>query len=313
MALRRALPSANSVFVFEAAARNLSFTKAAAELNVTQSAVSRMVSRLEAHIGARLFLRASSGLDLTEDGRQLYHAVTGSFQRIEIAIEEIRARRGEAGSVNVSLSPAFAMHWFMPRLERFQAALPEIDLRFQLVRGEPVGPFEDVDFAIRYDLAPDAQQDVWALAPEAVVPVCSPAYLAAQGALDAGGGGHTLIHLTGATRIPWRRYLDAADFAPRGTPKSLMLSDYALVVQAALAGRGVALGWWHVAAHELQQGQLVPAARHVLRTGRDYVLAASTRRPMRKPAARARDWLIAEMRQMLAASPLGKARPRRAR
>ena len=98
MTLRRSLPSANAIFVFEAAARSLSFTGAAVELNVTQSAVSRMIARLEAHIDTKLFIRSATGIELTDDGRQLYHAVTGSFQHIEMAIEAIRARHGDCGT-----------------------------------------------------------------------------------------------------------------------------------------------------------------------------------------------------------------------
>ena len=85
--LRRLLPSASALFVFEAAARYLSFTRDAAELNVTQSAVSRMIARLEAHLDTKLFIRTTTGLELSEDGRHLYNAVTGSFQHMEIAIE----------------------------------------------------------------------------------------------------------------------------------------------------------------------------------------------------------------------------------
>src|SRR5262249_10294996 len=97
--LRRLVPSANALFVFEAAARYLSFTQAAGELSVTQSAVSRMIARFEAHLGAKLFHRAPTGIELTEEGRQLYAAVTSSFQRVEMAIEDIRTQHGEQGTV----------------------------------------------------------------------------------------------------------------------------------------------------------------------------------------------------------------------
>lgn len=295
--LRRSLPSANALFVFEAAARFLSFTRAAAELNVTQSAVSRMIARLEAHLEAKLFIRTATGIELTDDGRQLYHAVTGSFQHIEMAIEAIRARHGGGGMVTLSLSSAFAMHWIMPRLDRFQALHPGIDLRFQLVRGEPIGPVEDVDFAIRYNFPRDADHESWPLMAEKVLPVCSPAYLAAHGPLAHGPdlGRHTLVHLSGSTRIPWSRYLAEFDYAPPTGSRSLTFSDYSLVIQAAISGRGVALGWWHVVAHELAQKELVPAAPEILETGNHYYLVASNRRPLRDPAILVRDWLLAEM------------------
>ncbi|WP_374654717.1 LysR substrate-binding domain-containing protein [Dongia sp.] len=300
MTLRRSLPSANALFVFEAAARLMSFTRAALELNVTQSAVSRMIGRLEAHIESKLFIRTPTGIELSEDGRELYHAVTGSFQHIEMAIESIRARHGAGGTVTISLSAAFAMHWFMPRLERFQAEFPSIDLRFQLVRGEPTGPFEDVDFAVRYNLPEDANHHSWLLMEETVMAVCSAAYLASHGALgsDADLSRHTLVHLSGSTRIPWQRFLAEANYPAQFAGRNLTFSDYSLVVQAALGGRGIALGWGHVVAHELQQKELVQAAPFVLKTGNGYFLVATARRPLRDPAILVRDWLLSEMQEL---------------
>lgn len=295
--LRRLLPSASALFVFEAAARYLSFTRAAAELNVTQSAVSRMIARLEAHLDTKLFIRSTSGLELSEDGRQLYQAVTGSFQHMEIAIEDIRAKHGDAGTVTLSISSAFAMHWVMPRLDSFQARFPNIDLRFQLVRGEPIGPIEDVDLAIRYNLAADNDQRRWPLMEELVLPVCSPSYLAAHGTLDdcRDLNGHVLAHLSGSIRVPWSRYLAEFDYPSPAGSRSLTFSDYTLVIQAAVSGRGVALGWWHVVAHALLQKELVPACRNTLRTGQSYYLVATSKRPLRKPAELVRDWLLSEM------------------
>lgn len=295
--LRKLLPSPNAIFMFEAAARHLNFTYAAREFNVTQSAVSRMIARLEAHLGIRLFLRSPAGIELTEDGRLLYQAVGHGFQHIEMALDDIRARQGEGGTVNFSVSSAFAMHWFMPRFDRFQKACPGIDLRFQLVRGEPIGPIEDVDLAIRYNESANAAQHSWDLMEEVVLPVCSPEYLAEYGSLDDGGdfSRHTFAHLSGATRIPWPSYLSTFGYPSPAGSRTLTFSDYNLVVQAALRGRGVALGWWHVVAHELQQKGLVPAGRHELRTGKNYNLVATASRPLREPARQVKDWLLSEM------------------
>jgi DNA-binding transcriptional LysR family regulator len=303
--LRRLLPSASALFVFEAAARYLSFTRAANELNVTQSAVSRMIHRLEVHLDTKLFLRNATGIELTEDGRQLYREVTGGFQRIEIALEDICAKHGDEGTVTLSLSSAFATHWFMPRLEQFQERFPRIDLRFQLVCGEPTGSVEDVDFAVRYNAEEDVDHQRWPLMDEEVIPVCSPAYLAAHGDLDSCSdlSGHTLAHLSGSIRIPWSHYLAAFDYPPLAGSRSLTFS-----------GRGIALGWWHVVAYELLQKMLVPAASGVLRTGRSYSLVASNSRALRKPAVLVRDWLLEEMareRRQLSGVGLAPARARR--
>lgn len=295
--LRRLLPSANALLVFESAARHLSFTRAAAELSVTQSAVSRMISRFESHIGLPLFQRHPTGLALTDDGRLLYNSVASSLQRVEITLEDLLSRKSGKSTVTLSVSSAFAMHWFMPRLARFQEEFPAIDLRFQLVRSEPVGPVLDVDFGVRYDTPDDGNHLRWQLMEEEVIPVCSQAYLDTHGSLDdcADLSGHTLVHLSGSLRIPWSLYLSEFDYPPVSGSRSLTFSDYTLVIQAAISGRGIALGWWHVIANDLLSHNLAPASRNTLRTGRSYYIVATASRPLREPAALVRDWLLTEM------------------
>lgn len=296
MSLRKLLPSPNAIFMFEAAARHLNFTVAAREFNVTQSAVSRMIARLERHLDARLFHRISTGIELTDDGRILLEAVSGSFQQIETALEDIRGRAGGAGTVTLSASSAFSMHWFMPRFDRFHESLPEIDLRFQLVRGEPTGPVENVDFAVRYNQPGNAELHSWPLMEEVVLPVCSPSYLAEFGGLDGCTDlrHHTFAHLQDSPRLPWHRYLAIHGYPSPAGSRSLTFTDYTLVIQTAIKGRGVALGWWHVVAHELLQKGLVPAGKE-FRSGDYYHLVATKRRPLRKSAIMVRDWLLEEM------------------
>lgn len=297
MTLRLRLPSAQAIFMFESAARHLNFTHAAREFNVTQPAVSRMIGRLEDHVGAKLFRRTSTGIELTEEGRVLSTAVANGFHQVEIALDDIKAQQNGAGTVTLSASSAFSLHWFMPRFDRFQAAFPEIDLRFQLVRGEPSGPVEDVDFAIRYNQPPTVDQHSWKLMEEVVLPVSSPGYLKEFGSLDDCPDlrRHTLAHLADSPRIPWFRYLSTFHYPSAAGSRSLTFTDYTLVIQAAIKGRGVALGWWHVVAHELLQKGLVQAAKHELRTGDYYHLVATKRRPLRKSAILVRDWLLDEM------------------
>jgi DNA-binding transcriptional LysR family regulator len=151
MSLRKSLPSPTALFMFEASARHLSFTRAANDFNVTQSAVSRMIKRLEIHLGTILFRRGPTGLELTGEGFELFKAVSLGFRTIEAGFDDLRARQGNAHVVTLSLSSAFAMQWFVPMVDRFRETFPEIDLRLQIVKGEPVGPFEEVDLAIRYN------------------------------------------------------------------------------------------------------------------------------------------------------------------
>jgi len=115
MQLRKLLPSTGALFMFEASARHLNFTAAGREFNVSQSAVSHMIGRLEAHLGIKLFLRNPKGLQLTEEGQILARAVTHGFQEVETVLRAFYAKKRDTGVVTISVSSAFAMYWFMPR------------------------------------------------------------------------------------------------------------------------------------------------------------------------------------------------------
>src|SRR5258706_8465922 len=133
--LRRMLSSSNALFVFEAAARSRSFTEAAAELNVTQPAVSRMISRFEVYLGVILFERGAKGAVLTQEGEDLYRRIADGFRIIETGFRELEQRRGRSVTVTLSVSSAFTTHWLMPRIGRFHKQFPNVDLRFQLIAG----------------------------------------------------------------------------------------------------------------------------------------------------------------------------------
>src|SRR5438045_3395995 len=148
--LRRKLPSANALFAFEAAARCGNFSKAALELYVTQPAVSRMLSRMEDHLGVRLFERAHGKVTLTESGEILYKRIADGFLGIEAALDEIEARRTGTDTITLSVSTAFTTHWLMPRMHKLRKEFPSVDVRFQLSSGPLRGPVKDVDLALRF-------------------------------------------------------------------------------------------------------------------------------------------------------------------
>ncbi|KQT68952.1 MULTISPECIES: LysR substrate-binding domain-containing protein [unclassified Aureimonas] len=309
--LRRLVPSMNALLAFEASVRLKSFAGAARELNVTPAAVSRMVARLEAHVGLRLLLRSATGSSPTDSGALLFAGLTKSFAGIEAALTEIEARRSGQRSVTLSVSTAFTTHWLMPRMGRFQAELPEIDLHFRLLPGPARGPVDDVDLGMRFD-AFDMAHEVTLLAPEVVLPVCSPAYRDAHGP-EVGGG--AMIDLSGEAGLSDLLGDLAGTIRPA---QSLAFSDYAIVVQAALLGQGVALGWLNVVAHWLREGALVPAAPRLRVTGRPCQLVRLKARPASPAVEAVRDWIAAEMAAEIAAidtrhPALGLARSIRAR
>lgn len=172
MPLRGRLPSSGALFMFEASARHLNFTLAAREFNVTQPAISRMVLRLEQHLGVALFQRKSTGLELTEDGRLLQRAVREGFDRIEDAVSEIQNRQHEADVVTLSVTSAFAIHWLMPRFDKLREDVPGVTARLDLIHGEPYGRLGAADLGLRYTLGEGEEVEHWSLVPEAVIPVC---------------------------------------------------------------------------------------------------------------------------------------------
>ncbi len=305
--LRRLVASSNALFVFEAAARNGSFTKAAAELNVTQPAVSRMLSRFEAHLGVPLFERTAKGVSLTLEGHELFKRVSEGFRIIESGLQSLTCAGRRLETVTLSVSSAFVTHWLMPRIDRFQRCFPTVDLRFQLIAGSLRGPVENVDLGMRFiesDKPVPAEAHVLN---EVMVPVCSPTYLkAARRSSAAKSEGNTIIQLTDSG-TDWAKRYAPFRTGRSGEDKTLAFSDYAVVIQAALLSQGIALGWLTVVSHALTTQALVPAAAALTRTSRRCVLLGSPRRTLRPVVAEIRAWVIEELHREIAA--IDKAYP----
>jgi DNA-binding transcriptional LysR family regulator len=296
--LRRMLPSSNALFVFDAAARNGSFTAAAAELNVTQPAVSRMLGRFEEYLGVRLFDRTAGGAVLTEEGELLYRRVLDGFRSIESGLIEIERRRRGTETVTLSLSSAFTTHWLMPRIDKLQRRFPNVDLRFQLIAGSLRGPVENVDFGMRFRDRDDPETNGALVMKEVMLPICSPGYRDAD--LAEVGQGNTIIRLAD-TPGDWAAQYPVFLTKRLGPTKALNFTDYAIVVQAALLGQGIALGWLTVASHWLLTGALVPASQTLSTTRRICELIHPRNRPIRPVAIEIRDWIIEQMRNDISA------------
>src|SRR5699024_1555423 len=291
--LRRKLPGANALFVFEAAARRGSFTKAAMDLGVTQPAVSRMLSRFEQHLDVRLFERFSNGITLTDEGRILYREVAQAFHDIEVAINEIEARANNKETVSLSVSTAFTTHWLMPRIHEFQKNHPAIELQFQLIPGHIRGPVTDVDLGMRFVSGADAEHEAALMLPEILIPVCSPEYK--KNMLDRSGHAdspqHTFVDLTRGD-TDWFEQLMPDESPADGKRNTLEFSDYGIVLQAALLGQGIAVGWLNIVCYWLRIGALVPAIDKAITTGRICHLVWTRQRSLSRASAKAKRWMI---------------------
>jgi DNA-binding transcriptional LysR family regulator len=291
--LRRMLPSSNALFVFDAAARNGSFTAAAAELNVTQPAVSRMLGQFEEHLGVRLFDRAAGRAVLTEEGELLYRRVVDGFRSIESGLIEIERRRKGTETITLSVSSAFTTHWLMPRIDKLQRQFPSVDLRFQLISGSLRGPVENVDLGMRFRDRDEPEVGGTLVMKEVMLPICSPGYRN----MDEAGSpeGNTIIKLADAPG-DWAKEYPRFLTNRSAAAKSLSFTDYAVVVQAALLGQGIALGWLTVVSHWLLTGALVPASDTLSTTRRICEFLPPRNRSMRPVAADIKDWIIEQMR-----------------
>ncbi|NVK33515.1 MAG: LysR family transcriptional regulator [Rhodobacteraceae bacterium] len=296
--LSRLLSSSRKLLIFDAAARAGSFSAAAREFNLTQPSVSRGIAELEASLGITLFERTPSGLTLTDDGRE-FHAVVGdSLDRIESKVLELQERnKVTRPSVTLSFSSSFVLHWMVPKLQEFQKAFPQVDLRFDLAAGLLRGVPDNTDLATRIIPVEDSRFLRWDFAPEIIIPVCSQAYLEKHGPLDpaSDGSGHTFLHLTDHEQENWQRLCGGLADRKAMNVVWLEFSDYAVVLQAALAGEGIALGWISVVAKHLLKGTLVPAAGRMTNTGKVHQIVRLKSQAPRPIVDEIRCWLISEM------------------
>lgn len=298
---RRPLPPLDLVRGFEAAARRLSFTQAAQELFVTQSAVSRQVQALEEFLGVKLFERRHKALELTEAGQAYYRAAAAALAELRAATQRLReSTRGHV--LTVTTTGSFASIWLVPRLGRFRQAHPGIDVRIAATHVTLDLAREGIDVAIRDVPSGKEPPGSVRLVGERLCPVASPAYLReakAPLARPADLGHHVMLLLHDPQGrwpwLSWAAWLEAngvADLVPGGT---LAYDQYDQVVNAAVHGQGVALGRMSVVDSLVEEGKLValfgkrmqvPRALHAI-----YAPGAENR-----PEARAFvDWLRREI------------------
>jgi LysR family transcriptional regulator, glycine cleavage system transcriptional activator len=254
--MQKKLPPLNALRAFEAGARHLSFTKAAAELHVTQAAVSHQVKALEAHLGYPLFKRMTRKLGLTEQGRVLFPVVSEAFLRIAEAADDLRGA-GDSRTLSVSVTPAFGAKWLVYRLPRFWQKHPDIDLKVHHSIACADLRYDDVDIAIRFGAGRwDGLESEFVVRVD-YTPVCSPALLQGSHPLKCPGDlrHHTLLHeddYDGWTQ--WLAVAGVSDVDPRRGP---VMDDMTVILQTAVDGGGVALGKLTMVERDLAAGTLV--------------------------------------------------------
>lgn len=293
---RSLVPSASRLIVFEAAARRKNFSHAAKELGISQAAVSLAVRALEEDLGVPLFHRVHRAVELTDAGERFFVDVAAGLGRILKAADEIRIK-GKTANVTIATSPSFASMWMLPRLAQFRAELPDIDLRIQTSVRDLNLNEEPIPLGIRGG-TPDEWPDHHAalLAPEIIAAVATPAFI------EQNQVSHRLEDLMRQrliwldepvrTACDWPEWFASAGIVLPRQDRKLVINEYVLVIQAVMAGEGIALGWRHLIEPQLRSGALVEVTDHALRTNSAFYVVWPRSRELSKQAASVRDWLL---------------------
>jgi LysR family glycine cleavage system transcriptional activator len=254
----------NAMRAFEASARHESFSAAASELNVTPAAVGQLVRSLEQWLGAPLFHRSPSGrarLVMTEAAQRALPDIRAGFERLSLGLERLKEASAN-GVLTVTVSPAFAAKWLLPRIDRFQAAWPDTDLRLDTSLKLMDFAAQGIDIGVRYGAGVWPGLTAEKLMDEDIYPVCSPTLLQQKRLrTPADLAGQTLIHdLSVDARAgfaTWGTWLEQADAVDVATKRGLRINNSAAVLQAAIDGHGIALARSIMARDDLAAGRLV--------------------------------------------------------
>jgi len=303
------LPSLDLLKGFEAAARLLSFTRAGAELHLTQSAVSRQIRELEEQLGATLFERRHRALALTEPGRQLYSAAAQVLATMREATRRLRAAR-EQRVLSVTTSSTFASMWLVPRLAGFTRDNPGVDVRVSASTRMEDLERAGFDLALRYSTPEAVGAGAVRLFGERMFPVCSPKLLKdKQGearlplAKPADLAKHVLLHIDdpeGAWPwMAWRTWLEVAGMPNLRPAGNLRFTNYSEVVQAAIAGQGVALGRSPLVREALREKKLVAPFGVSGESSRAYYLIVARNAAERAEVRRFAEWVKREAKKAL--------------
>ena len=305
---------------FDAVARHLNFRAAAEELSLTQSAVSRQIQALEDEVGTPLFLRHTRAVDLTSAGSHLLRATGHALERIDAAVRQVRQSVGRK-SVAITTWASFASMWLIPRMEAFQREHPDIDIRIDASDTAHDLATADVDLALRYAVPGAVPASAVRLFGEQLTPIASPWLLRdkpirqvsdlTEHTLIEAGDAHRTRHLEWLT---WQRWLDSHASPPttpatataaasrsrlpraKFSPKRWLYFNYAhQIVQAALAGQGVALARLPLVAQSLADGALIEPLPHTrLDSPLAYWLMKAPRGTERPEVTAFCEWLLRE-------------------
>jgi DNA-binding transcriptional LysR family regulator len=291
------LPPLTTLSAFEAAARHLSFKSAASELSVTPGAVSHQIKALEEELETPLFLRKHRGVELTEDGAMLFDVLGSSFGRMSKALDKIRNKE-EGDHVTIGSTTAVAGLWLSPSVIRFWQEYPDVRVN-QMAQDLPFGHRSDIDLYIRYGRKNTSSLSHTELYRDTLIPVCSPEMARdLEGASLADLAQQRLIHLE-ANDSSWTTWPEW--FGTLGHTGELevaaRVNSYALALQAARKGAGLALGWSRLVQPMINSGKLATVGSYSIDAPKQFYLVGLPDDQLSKGARALKSWLLAEIEQ----------------
>src|SRR3954471_13776052 len=287
------LPSLNGLRAFEAAARHMSFTVAASELNVTQTAISHQIRRLEEELGIRLFVRQNRTLSLTPEAKEYLPGIRAAFNDLRLATDRL-LRKDDGNVLTVSTLASLAAKWLLPRISSFQQQHPGIDVRITTSTALVDFRRDGVDAAIRYGRGqwPGLRAD-WLMA-DKMFPVCSPELLKGKKPLKKQEdlAAHVLLHSSASNDDDWRLWLTAAGLPYDLSKQPGVTFDLIfMTIQAAIDGLGVAMGRTSYVQDDIKKGRLVVPFEITLPVDAGFYLVSPQTRADTPKLSVFRNWL----------------------
>lgn len=286
------LPPLHALMCFDAAARHLSMKKAAGELCVTPSAVSQQITKLEETVNVRLFIRSARHLELTTEGRIYLRAIRPAFSQIAEATQRLMDE-GKPNKITVSCTSGFAIQWLLPRLPAFEKGNPGVEVQISTTNRKVDLLTEGIDFAVRHGMGHYPGLESQCLLHDRLCPVCSPRLLPAGATLLTPRDITRFTLLHDEHRLDWGLWFGAVGINDAETAKGPVFVDSNGVIEAALAGKGMALVRRSLVREALEHGSLVNPLQVEVESPIAYYLVYDESAVLQRMSRRFRDWLVA--------------------
>jgi LysR family glycine cleavage system transcriptional activator len=298
------IPGTRALKVFDAASRHLNFSRAAAELGLTPAAVSHQIKETEDQLGMALFIRTSRSIRLTEAGAVFHEAAVEALEGLARAVAKAKKLSRGVMQLKLTMDGTFASKWMVPKLDRFRARWPDIDLRFDISYDLRDFDHDDVDVAVRFGTGKYPGVTTHRLFDNVIFPVCSPRLLKSGPPLEVPRDllRHTLVHIEwsrqGVTWPNWRMWMAAAGVEDFDDSRCVLFASSSYVIQAAIEGSVVALCDFSMVANDLSEGRLVRPFDLGMKVTPEYAyhLAYPTAAADDPRIVAFRDWILEEAR-----------------